>query len=136
MLQFGYAAEAGGPQRHVHTVVWPDDLYIVPLNMNQTIATEVLKLQRMLMGTERYGCMFHMPGVAMAEIEMGEFTLAMKKTDPQDVVIAFLALANRVYPFVSQEWETEEPHEEPEEYWESYEIHRDVRDYHREVRGR
>ena len=137
LMEFGYAAEAGGPQKHVHTVVWPDDLYIVPLNMNTTMATEVLKLQRMLRGkAPKYGCMFHMPGVAMAEIELAEFTLAMKKSDPQDVVVAFLALANRVYPWVAQEWEVAEPEEEPDDFWETLEITRDVRDSYREVRGR
>jgi len=137
ILQHGYAAEAGGPQRHVHTVVWPDDLYIIPLNMNQTMATEVLKLQRMLIGSDRYGCMFHMPGVAMAEIELAEFKLSMKKTDPQDVVVAMLALANRAYPWVAEEWEkAEDELPERDDFWESLEIRRDIRDFGREVRRR
>jgi hypothetical protein len=136
MVENGFAAEAGGTQRHIHEVVWPDELYIEPLNMNMSKATEVLKLQRMLRGSNRYGCMFHAPGIPILELELGEFQLALPKNHPQDSVIAFLALANRVYPYVAEEWEVPEE-SEPEEFWaEMIADDREVRGSTREVRVR
>jgi len=136
MLEGDFAVESGGTQKHVHTVVWPDDLFVFPLNMGSDVATEVMKLQRMLRGSNRYGCMFHAPGIAMMELEMAEFKLKLPKDRPQDVVMAMLCLANRTYRWVASEFEKPAPVEDDDDIIKTFEFFRESRDSRREVRYR
>lgn len=136
ILEGDFAVESGGTQKHVQRVVWPDDLFVFPLNMGADMATEVLKLQRMLRGSQNYSCMIHSPGIAMMELELAEFKLKLPKNHPQDVVMALLCLGNRIYRWVADEFEQPAPPTNEEEYVETFDFYREARDGGRETRYR
>jgi hypothetical protein len=125
-----FAAEAGGPQKNVHQVVWPENLSIVPLNMNSMKAQLVMQAQLML----RRG-MFTSPNIGMLERELLGYQLNDRKLD-QDFVVAFLAAVYVVWPYVADEFELVEQDEEEDDYWDFEMFTREVRDTGREVRYR
>jgi len=125
-----FAAEAGGTQKNVHEVVWPEDLQIVPLNMNVIKPTLIMQAQLLLQSG-----LFVSPLISLLEQELSGYQILDKKL-PQDTVMALLALTNVVWPYVADMFQMPEPKEE-EEYWEEPEyFFREVRDRRREVRTR
>ena len=124
-----FAAEAGGTQKNVHQVVWPENLRIVPLNMGTIKAQLVMQAQLMLRRN-----MFVSPNIGLLERELLGYQLSDRKLD-QDFVMAFLAVVYVVWPYVADEFQLVE-HTEEEDFWEWEEYTREVRDTGREVRYR
>ena len=124
------AAEATGPQKGVHEVIWPDDLEVIPLNMSSIKATLIMQAQLML-GRN----MFVGPCIELLENQLIAYEHNDKKLD-QDFVMALLALVSVVWQYVEEQFELEDKKEEEPQTWESTSFHREVRDYHREIRTR
>lgn len=125
-----FAAEAGGTQKNVHEVVWPEDLLIVPLNMNMVKAQIIMQAQLMLGDG-----LFVSPLISLLEQELSGYQILDKKL-AQDTVMALLAVVNVVWPYVADRYQL--PDEDNDDgYWEdpSY-FYREVRDRAREVRTR
>ena len=130
MMEGHFAAEAGATQRHVHEVVWPDDLLIVPLNMGSIKTTLAMKAQLMLEAS-----MFVAPPIQMMEQELAGYQFTDKKLD-QDWVMAFLALVFVVWPHVADEFDLSEEEDDEDEFYDHYDADRDTRLSEREVRLR
>jgi hypothetical protein len=96
------AAEASGPQKGVHEVVWPEDLEVIPLNMANIKATLIMQAQLML---ER--SMFVGPYIDMLSNQLISYEHADKKLD-QDFVMAFLSLVYVVWPYVEDQFTVRE----------------------------
>jgi len=124
------AAEASGPQKGVHEVVWPDELEIVPLIMSTIKPTLIMQAQLMLSRS-----MFVRPMIDMLHTQLIAYEYADKKLD-QDFVMAFLALVAVVWPYVEDRFELQEVEPDEETYWTSSEAQRDIRDLSRESRER
>ncbi len=124
-----FAAEAGGPQKNVHQVVWPEELRIIPLNMNSIKATLIMEAQLIL----RSGLLVA-PNIALLEQEMLAYKLEDRKL-AQDFVMAMLAAVYVIWPYVAEEFELEGEEEETEHYV-LYSQGRDVRDVLRDMRFR
>jgi len=125
-----FAAEAGGTQKDVHEVVWPDNLRIAPLNM-QTLKPKLI-MQAQLMFRRQ---MWTSPNIGLLEQELLGYQLQDKKL-AQDFVMAFLALVYVTWPYVADEFELEDGPSEEEDYWESFTIQRETRMAGREMRVR
>ena len=129
MMEGGFAAEAGGTQKNVHQVVWPENLKIVPLSMAHMKAQLIMQAQLMLQRG-----MYVSPNIALLERELLSYDHNDRKLD-QDTVMAFLALTFVVWPHVSDEFQNEW-HEDEEETWETLDVQREARDQGREIRVR
>jgi hypothetical protein len=92
------AAEASGPQKGVHEVVWPEDLEVIPLNMANIKATLIMQAQLML---ERG--MFVGPYIDMLSNQLISYEHADKKLD-QDFAMAFLSLVYVIWPYVEEQF--------------------------------
>lgn len=126
-----YAAEAGGPQKNVHQVVWPDDLRIIPLNMNTLKATLVMQAQLMLRRA-----MFVSPNINLLEQEMLGYKLDDRRLS-QDFVMAFLAAVFVMWPYVAEELEwLEATNNETETLEGAARRGREIRMRQREIRRR
>jgi intein/homing endonuclease len=124
------AAEATGPQKGVHEVIWPDQLEIVPLNMSSIKPTLIMQAQLMLSRN-----MFVGPFVDLLHQQLIAYQYNDRKLD-QDFVMAFLSLVSVVWPYVEDQFELDDDDSEESDFWEAEEIHREVRDYGREIRVR
>jgi hypothetical protein len=92
------AAEASGPQKGVHEVVWPEDLEVIPLNMANIKPTLIMQAQLMLGRS-----MFVGPYIDMLSNQLISYEHADKKLD-QDFVMAFLSLVYIVWPYVEDQF--------------------------------
>lgn len=125
------AAEATGPQKGVHEVIWPENLEVLPLNMSSIKATLIMQAQLMLSRD-----MFVGPFIDLLHQQLIAYQYNDRKLD-QDFVMAFLSLVAVVWPYVEDQFELEiEEEGEGEDFWEAEEIYREVRDYAREIRQR
>lgn len=126
-----FAAEAGGPQKNVHEVVWPDNLLIAPLNMNLIKPTLIMQTQLMLQAG-----LFVSPHIGLLEQELAAYQLQDRRLD-QDFVMALLALAYVIWPYVADEFQLEDQETDEIEHWDTQDLHtREVRSTIREVRRR
>jgi len=126
-----FGVESSGVQKNTHQVVWPDDLVLVPIMLNNVMMTLIIEAQRTV-GAD----MWSVPDCPMFSDEMSEFSYKMDKNAPQDFPSAFLILNHLVYPLVHERWEI--PEEDDWEEWRPEELEggREVRESMREVRVR
>lgn len=132
-IPFGkFGVESSGVQKNTHQVVWPDDLVLTPVFLNNVMMTLIIEAQRTI-GAD----MWHCPDCSMFADEMSEYCYKMDPKAPQDFPSAFLILNHLVYPLVHERWAIEDPEEDWEDWAPYYEEGgREVRDVIREYRIR
>ena len=123
------ASEATGPQKGVHQVVYGEDVEVMPLNMSSIKPSLIMQAQLMLSRD-----MFTGPNIDLLATQLIAYEHNDRKLD-QDFVMAFLALVFVLWPYVEDEFETEPEKDADDWDWRgTTELHREVRDYSREVR--
>jgi hypothetical protein len=127
-----FGVESSGVQKNTHQVVWPDDLVMTPIFLNNVMNTLIIEAQRTVASE-----MWYVPDCALFSDQMSEFRYKMKDDEAQDFVSAFLILNHLVYIFVHEKFEMAEAEPPEHEYWEWQQLDpREVRDSVREVRVR